>query len=67
MSILCDEFPMDCVFLLENEDENIKGFREKIEKEKSRLNNEIDYYSEMVANVIRETKVNMMKRIDSYY
>ena len=38
-----------------------------MEKEKKKINGELDYFSETVANIIRENKLNMMKKIDNYY
>lgn len=49
-------FTDEVMFLLSEEDNNISGYREIIENEKLRLNNDFEFFLKEITNLMEETK-----------
>jgi len=62
-----DFLPEDCLFLLGEEDNNLASFRENVEKEKAKLDSDMDIMMKDVMNIFDENKNKLQENIDLHY
>ena len=60
-------FPEDLVFLLRNQDRNINHFKEKIEKEKSKVENDFVVLKNEMEHIIEDLKISVQAQLDLVY
>jgi hypothetical protein len=60
-------FPEDLLMLLVEESNNIKTFKAKIEKEKGRVQNDMDIFKKEIIHVIEDLKISMLAELDLSY
>jgi len=54
-----DVFPEELVFLLRNEEKNINNLKEKIEKEKSRVENDFAVFRAEIDHILEDVKISI--------
>ena len=62
-----DVFPEDLVFLISNEEKNINIFKEKIEREKSKVENDFAIYRTEIDHVLEDIKLSVQAELDVTY
>jgi len=60
-------FSEDLIFLLKNEDRNINHFKEKIEKEKAKVQNDFDVFRNELEHIMDDLKGSMQAELDLAY
>lgn len=62
-----DIFPDDLIFLLKNEEKNIGNFKQKIEKEKVRVENDFALLKTEIDHTIEDLKLTVQAELDRVY
>jgi hypothetical protein len=52
-------FPEDMIFLLKNEEKNINNFKDKIEKEKSKVENDFAVFKTEIEHILEDVKISL--------
>ena len=60
-------FPDDLIFLLKNEEKNIGNFKQKIEKEKVRVENDFALLKTEIDHTIEDLKLTVQAELDRVY
>ena len=55
------------MFLLSDEDKNLNNFRERIEKEKSRVEQDFENSKKEFNNLLDDLKVQLLQGVDEHY
>ena len=62
-----DVFPEDLVFLISNEEKNINIMKEKIEREKSKVENDFAIYRTEIDHILEDIKLSVQAELDLVY
>lgn len=62
-----DVFPEELVFLLRNEENNINNLKEKIEKEKARVENDFAVFRAEINHILEDVKISIQAELDLTY
>lgn len=60
-------FPEDLIFLLKNEEKNINNFKQKIEKQKNRVENDFSILKTEIQHVLEDLKLSFQAQLDLVY
>jgi hypothetical protein len=60
-------FPEDLSYLLRNEERNIGGFKEKVEREKARVENDFAVLKTEVEHILEDLKLSVQAELDLVY
>lgn len=60
-------FPEDLLFLLKNQEKNINNFKEKIEKEKARVENDFTVLKMEIQHILEDLKLSVQAELDLVY
>lgn len=67
MSEHTDIFPDDLVFLLSNEEKNINNLKEKVEREKAKVENDFAVFRTEIDHILEDVKISVQAELDLIY
>ena len=62
-----ESLPQEVMFLLAEEEEHIRRFRSKVEKEKSRLGKDVDMIKDEIINLLENLKIQLSQQVDDHF
>lgn len=62
-----DIFPDELVFLLSNEEKNINLLKEKVEREKARVENDFAIFRTEIDHIMEDVKISVQAELDLVY
>lgn len=62
-----DYFPQYSIFLLSEEEKNINNFKERIEQEKTKINQDFEQYKSEIINLIEDLKIDLLRQVDQHF
>ena len=62
-----DLLTKDTIYLLSEEDNNLASYREYVEKNKAKVQSDIDFLLKEISNILEESKIKIMEELDEHY